>query len=64
MKQILLYFLSVALLTFVVSAIVTYLYSLLVHASGTVDWGTAFRLGTILGIVLTWNYARDKKKNK
>jgi hypothetical protein len=64
MKRIILYFLGISLLTFSVSAIVTFLYSLLVHSTNIVDWETSFRLGIILGIVLTWNYARELKKKQ
>ncbi|MCF6334286.1 MAG: hypothetical protein L3J12_00910, partial [Spirochaetales bacterium] len=45
----------------VVSAIVTFLYNLIIHKVGIVDWETAFRLAIILGIVLTWSNAREKK---
>ena len=38
--------------TLVVSSIVAFSYSLLVHGTGQVDWGTSFRLALILGIVL------------
>lgn len=38
--------------TFVVAAVVTYLYSLIAHGSGSVNWETAFELAIILGIVL------------
>jgi len=62
MKRVILYFLTVSLLTFVVSAIVSLLYSLIVHSTNTVDWETSFRLGFILGIVLTWNFAKGQKK--
>ena len=39
-------------ITFVVAAVVTYLYSLIAHGSGVVAWDTAFLLAIILGIVL------------
>jgi hypothetical protein len=38
--------------TFVVAALVTYLYSLIVHGAGAVNWETAFQLAFIVGIVL------------
>ncbi len=44
--------------TFVVAAIVTYLYSLIAHGSGSVNWDTAFHLAIILGIVLPLTRAR------
>jgi hypothetical protein len=63
-KQILVYFLGMSVLTFVVSAIVTFLYSLIVHSAGAIDWETAFRFAIILGIILTWMNVQEKKKNK
>ncbi len=63
-KQAVVYFLRIFVLIFVVSAIVTFLYSLVVHKMGVVDWETAFRFAIILGIVLTWINVQEKKKNK
>jgi len=40
------------LLVFVVSAIVSYLYSLIAHGTGVIDWDSAFRFGLIFGISL------------
>lgn len=51
-KGLLLDILKTAVVTFVVAAAVTGLYSLAAHGAGTVDWGTAVRLAVILGIVL------------
>lgn len=44
-----------------VNVIVTYLYSLIVHGAGVIDWETAFRTAIILSIVLSWIQQRDKK---
>lgn len=41
-----------AAITFIVAAVVTYLYSLLVHGAGVVDWGTAVQLALVFGLVL------------
>jgi hypothetical protein len=50
--------------TFVVAAVVTYLYSLIAHGSGLVNWDTAFHLAIILGIVLPLTRARvDGRKS-
>ncbi|NNF59310.1 MAG: hypothetical protein HKN04_13830 [Rhodothermaceae bacterium] len=46
-------------ITFVVTAVVTYLYSLLVHEAGAVNWETAFQLALIFGIVLPLTRARS-----
>ena len=44
-------FLTVFLLVFVISAIVSYAYSLIVHGNGIFDWESAIRLGIIFGII-------------
>lgn len=48
--------------TFVVAAVVTYLYSLLAHGSGSVDWDAAFHLAFIIGIVLPLTRARGNER--
>ncbi len=48
--------------TFVVAAIVTYLYSLIVHAAGVIDWPTAFYLAFVVGIVVPLMRTRDRKR--
>ena len=53
-KQMAVYFLWLFVLILVVSVIVTFLYSLIVHGTGIVDGETAIRLAIIFGIVLTW----------
>ncbi len=61
-KRVLAAFISTAVLAFVVTAGVTYLYKLIVYRAGEVDLGTAFRLALMLGIVLT--YTGEKKASK
>jgi len=60
MKRILLNFLVFFVITFGVSAIVNFLWSLIFHGTASVSWETSFRLAIILGIVLTW---MQKKEN-
>jgi len=60
--KLLLTFCGIALLTFAVSAVVTFLYSQIAYDAGRVDWATAFHFAIILGIVLTWNHYRNRKK--
>lgn len=62
MKRLLIDFLITFALILVVTAIVTFLYSLIVHGAGTVAWGTSFRFAIILGIVRSWIEARERKK--
>jgi len=47
-----------------VAAVVTYLWELIFHGSGQVDWATAFRLAIILGVVLPWVKARTRKQDR
>jgi hypothetical protein len=47
-------------IVFVVSVVVSYLYSALVHGEGIIDWGNAVRQGIILGIVLAWVQSKDQ----
>lgn len=52
-------------IAFVVAAVVTYLYSLVVHGAASVDWETAFELALTLGVVLPLvleNGARDTRR--
>jgi len=48
-------------ITLVASVIVTYLYSLIVHGAGIIDWGTSFRLSLIFCIVFPLVRQREKK---
>lgn len=63
LQNILLYFLGIFILTFLVSSAVTCLYSWIMYGSGRIDWESSVRLAIILGIVLTWTDARNKKMN-
>jgi hypothetical protein len=45
-------FLIIFGLVFIVTTITTYLYSLIAHGAGLIDWESAFRFGLILGISL------------
>ena len=53
-KKISVYFLWLFILILVVSVIITFLYSLIVHGTGIVDGETSIRLALIFSIVLTW----------
>ena len=64
MKEILLHFVIYFVLTLVVGSIVNFLWNLIFHATGIVDWETPFRLAIILGIVLTWMRARERKERE
>lgn len=45
----------------VVSVIVTFLFNLIVHGLGAIDWESAFRISLILGVALPWIHRREKK---
>lgn len=63
-KQTALYFVTIFILVLVVSALVTYLYSLIVHSNGVINWDTSFQLAIIFSIILTWLNYQDKKEVK
>jgi Mg2+ and Co2+ transporter CorA len=61
-KNVLTGFLTIAPIVFIVSLVVSYLYGMLVHGSGAVDWEASVRLAIIFGIVLPIVHGVDKKK--
>jgi hypothetical protein len=53
-------------LVFVVAAVVSWLWSLVAHGSGAVDWESTFRLAVILGLVIplaTGGYFGGKQRS-
>jgi hypothetical protein len=62
MKEILLHFVIIFVLTLVVGSIVNFLWNLIFHGTGMIDWETPFRLAIIFGIVLSWMRARERKE--
>ncbi len=57
-------FVSTFLIVFVVTLIVTYLWGLIFHATGAVDWETSFRMAIIFGILFPWIDARVRKEQE
>lgn len=55
-------FVIILVLVFVVAAAVSFLYGLIVHRSGHVDWESAIRLGIILGIILPFVGKFERKR--
>jgi len=47
-----------------VNVIVTFLFSLIIHDSGVIDWETSFRFAIMFGIILTWIRQREKKQSE
>ena len=63
-KSLLIDFVSTFLLVLAVSLAVTYLWNLVFHAAGAVEWETSFRLAIIFGIVLPWVKARERRERE
>ena len=64
--KLLIGFVTLFVLTLVVSTIVIFLWNFIFHGTTTVDWETPFRLaiifGIIFGIALPWIEGRGKKE--
>ncbi|HOM95019.1 MAG TPA: hypothetical protein PKV90_07740 [Candidatus Saccharicenans sp.] len=58
--KILMDFFLIAIITFVVTALVSFFYSLIAHGSGQWDLELAVRFAVILGIILSWLDQRKK----
>jgi len=63
-QSLLIDFVSTFLIVLVVTSIVTYLWSLIFHAAGAVDWETSFRMAIIFGILFPWINARVRKEQE
>ncbi len=61
-KKLLLIFIGIFALALVVTVITTYLYSLIVHGTGIIDWKTPFLFAITLGVVLTWIETKESKQ--
>ena len=49
---------------FVVNLAVTFVYTLVVHGSGVLDWESAIRFGIMLAFILPWMRREQKKQSK
>ena len=58
-KNLVVEFATVFAVALVTSAIVTFLWNLIGHGAGTVDWENSFRFAIIFGIILTWVKSRS-----
>ncbi|HET7451333.1 MAG TPA: hypothetical protein VFL12_01210 [Thermoanaerobaculia bacterium] len=47
-------FARVFAVTLMVSVLVTLLWNLIVHGTGTLDWETSLRFAVVFGISVTW----------
>ena len=55
-------FVIYSVLVLVVSAVVSYLYGLIAHGEGSVDWGSSFRFALVLGIALPIVHEWERKR--
>ncbi len=62
LKNIAIGFFTVGPIVLVVSIVVAYLYSLVAHGIGQLDWELSLRLAIIFGIALPIIREMDKKK--
>ena len=53
---------NVFAIALVVTAIVTFLWNIIGHRAGAVDWETSFRFAIIFGIILTWVKSRETEE--
>ncbi len=60
LKQYVIDFAVMFLIVLVVNLIVTFLYGLLVHGTGTLDWESALTFAISLGIILPWIRRQEK----
>lgn len=63
-RELLIDFVTTFVLGLVVTAIVTFLWSLIFHGAGIVDWETSFRFAIIFGILFPWMRARESKQKE
>lgn len=63
-KKLLIIFIGIFVLALVVLVITTYLYSLIVHGTGIIDWETSFLFAITLGVVLTWIETKKSKQKQ
>jgi hypothetical protein len=61
-KKFLKDFLIIFCIAFVVSILVTFLYELIFHGTGLIDWSVSLRQGIIFGIILA--LADNRKTSK
>lgn len=63
-KKILIDVATTFALAYVCTAIVTYLYSLIVHGVGIIDWEISFIMAVILGWMVPWMRARENREKE
>jgi H+/Cl- antiporter ClcA len=61
-KKLVVEFVTVFAVVLVTTALVTFLWNIIGHGTGTMDWETSFRFAVIFGIILTWTKSRETKE--
>jgi hypothetical protein len=61
-KKLVIEFGTVFAVTLVTTALVTFLWNIVGHGTGIVDWETSFRFAVIFGIILTWAKSRETRE--
>ena len=61
-KTLVVEFGTVFAVTLVTAALVTFLWNVVGHGTGVIDWETSFRLAIIFGIILTWVKSRETRE--
>ena len=61
-KRLVVEFGTVFAVALVTAAIVTFLWNIIVHAEGMIDWETSFLFAILFGIIQTWLKSRDMKE--
>jgi len=62
-KKLVVEFGTIFAVALVTTALVTFLWNIVGHGTGTIDWETSFRFAVIFGIILTWAKSRETKEN-
>jgi hypothetical protein len=60
-RKLLVDFVTVFVVSLIISVIVTLLWNLIAHGTSTIDWETSFRLAILFGIILPWIETRRSK---
>lgn len=61
-KKLVIEFGTVFAVTLVTTALVTFLWNIVGHGTGIIDWETSFRFAVIFGIILTWVKSRETRE--
>jgi hypothetical protein len=61
-KKLVIEFGTVFAVALAITALVTLLWSLIVHGAGAIDWDNSFRFAILFGIIVTWVRSREVKE--